>query len=105
MYMYMYTHMYIGIITLIYVHLYRPKASFVAKTYKLDKNDKEKKGDKVFINIVSSEFIMGPSKTTSPEGDSWSLPYSLGMLCTHVYDNYHYLIHLSYICKCICIFV
>eukprot|EP00596_Hydrurales_sp_CCMP1899_P011008 CAMPEP_0119052576 /NCGR_PEP_ID=MMETSP1177-20130426/73831_1 /TAXON_ID=2985 /ORGANISM="Ochromonas sp, Strain CCMP1899" /LENGTH=127 /DNA_ID=CAMNT_0007032195 /DNA_START=177 /DNA_END=557 /DNA_ORIENTATION=- len=48
--------------------LVRPKASFVAKTYKVDK---EKKGDKVFINIVSSEFIMGPSKTTSPEGDSW----------------------------------
>jgi hypothetical protein len=62
-----------------YIH-HRPKASFVAKTYKMDKDDKDKKGDKVFINIVSSEFIMGPSKTTSPEGDSWSLPYSLGML-------------------------
>jgi hypothetical protein len=65
----------------LYLHSFicRPKASFVAKTYKVDKLDKEKKGDKVFINIVSSEFIMGPSKTTSPEGDSWSLPYSLGM--------------------------
>jgi dynein assembly factor 2 len=55
--------------------LVRPKASFVAKTCKMVKGVK---GDKVFINIVSSEAIKIPSKETRVEGISWSLPYSLG---------------------------
>ena len=42
----------------------RPIACFVAKTYKVVDGVK---GDKVFINIVSSESIMQPSKTVSPE--------------------------------------
>lgn len=42
----------------------RPAACFVAKTYKMLNGIK---GDKVFVNIVSSESIMTPSKTSTPE--------------------------------------
>ena len=47
-----------------YFVLSRPTACFVAKTYKIIDGIK---GDKVFVNIVSSESIMTPSKTSTPE--------------------------------------
>jgi hypothetical protein len=34
--------------------------------------------DKVFLNVVQSDKILKPSKTTTPKGDCWSVPYSLG---------------------------
>lgn len=52
----------------------RPRASFVAKTWKIEKETEEK----IFINIVSSEKIAPPTKTHTPMGQNWSLPYSLG---------------------------
>lgn len=39
---------------------------------------KEDEKDKVFINIVQSDKIAQPTKQSSPKGDCWSLPYSLG---------------------------
>ena len=57
--------------------LIRPKASFVAKTHKLDKDGK-KTDEKVFINIVTSDIIAVPRKEKTKDGESWSLPYSLG---------------------------
>lgn len=54
--------------------LIRPHTCFVAKTRKIDSGNEEK----LFINIVSSEKIAPPTKTSSPEGQNWSLPYSLG---------------------------
>ena len=55
--------------------LVRPVAGFVAKTHKLVKGDKK---EKVFINIVHSEKIAEPTKVVLKEGQSWSVPYSLG---------------------------
>lgn len=53
----------------------RPIAGFVAKTHKIqDSATKEK----VFLNIVQSEKISAPAKTSTPKGDHWSVPYSLG---------------------------
>ena len=51
----------------------RPKACFVAKTYKMKDGAQGEKvqGDKVFINIVTSESIMTPSKTSTPEVGIW----------------------------------
>lgn len=55
----------------------RPSPGFVAKTYKwMDGKEAEK--DKIFINIVQSDKIAEPTKQTTPKGDCWSLPYSLG---------------------------
>lgn len=57
--------------------LIRPTAAFVAKTYKIDDSD-NKKGDKVFINIVHSDKVTAPSMTSAAKGQNVSLPYSLG---------------------------
>jgi len=57
--------------------LIRPSASFVAKTHKLGK-DASDKTEKIWMNIVQSEKIAEPSKEKRPEGESWSLPYSVG---------------------------
>ena len=56
--------------------LIHPKPEFVAKTYKLD--DKNEKGDKLWMNITSSDNVAEPSKQVVKGGESWSLPYSLG---------------------------
>lgn len=58
--------------------LIRPLPSFVAKTHKTDASKPESKGDKIWLNIVMSDKIAEPTKTVTPEGESWSLPYSLG---------------------------
>ncbi len=34
--------------------------------------------DKLFLNIVQSEKIAKPSKTSTNKGDCWSVPYSVG---------------------------
>jgi len=39
---------------------------------------KEGVKEKIFINIVSSDKIMKPSKQVAKDGTHWSLPYSLG---------------------------
>jgi hypothetical protein len=36
------------------------------------------KNEKLFINVVQSTKIAMPTKTTTPEGNCWSVPYSLG---------------------------
>lgn len=38
----------------------------------------EEQKDKMFINIVQSDKIAEPTKQSTPKGDCWSLPYSLG---------------------------
>ena len=59
--------------------LIRPVPSFVAKTHKIDTSKKpEARGDKIWLNIVQSDKIAEPTKAVTPEGESWSLPYSLG---------------------------
>jgi hypothetical protein len=58
--------------------LIRPTMGFVAKTYKVDEKQKDQKGDKIWMNIVVSEKIMKPSSEKTPQGESWSVPYSLG---------------------------
>ena len=58
--------------------LIRPAPGFVAKTYKLDEKGKDGKGDKLWMNIVVSDSVAKPSSTVSKEGESWSVPYSLG---------------------------
>lgn len=55
----------------------RPEPVFVAKSYKEFKKDKKDK-EKVFLNIVQSGKINTPSKTDTPKGTCWSVPYSLG---------------------------
>lgn len=55
--------------------LIRPSPAFVAKVHKLLKDENK---EKVFINIVSSDKIMRPSKEVAKDGVNWSLPYSLG---------------------------
>lgn len=55
--------------------LIRPSPGFVAKAFKVTDGVK---GDKVFINIVSSEKITKPTSVNTPQGTSWSLPYSVG---------------------------
>jgi hypothetical protein len=55
--------------------LVRPTPGFVAKLYK-KKTDGQ--GDKVFINIVSSDKITKPTSINSDKGQNWSLPYSVG---------------------------
>lgn len=52
----------------------RPTAGFVAKTKKIENGTESK----IFINIVNSEKIAAPTKKSTPEGQNWSLPYSLG---------------------------
>ena len=54
--------------------LIRPNPSFVAKTHKIIKGEKE---EKVFINIVSSDKIAKPTNQSVKAGQNWSLPYSL----------------------------
>jgi dynein assembly factor 2 len=49
----------------------------VAKTSKELKGDKSSK-EKLFLNIVQSDKIDVPSKTSTPKGNNWSVPYSLG---------------------------
>ena len=58
--------------------LIRPLASFVAKTHKVDDSKPGSKGAKIWLNIVHSEKIAEPIKAITAEGESWSLPYSLG---------------------------
>ena len=61
------------------VNLYhnRPEPAFVAKSFKIINKDASGK-EKVFMNIVKSDKISVPSKTTTPKGTCWSVPYSLG---------------------------
>jgi hypothetical protein len=59
-----------------FICIIRPTEGFVAKTYKKMGNATTK--DKVFLNVVQSDKILKPSKTTTPKGDCWSVPYSLG---------------------------
>ncbi len=56
--------------------LIHPKPEFVAKTYKM--MEEGDKGDKLWMNITSSENVAQPSKQAVKGGESWSLPYSLG---------------------------
>jgi hypothetical protein len=49
-------------------------AGFVAKTKKTEHG----KESKLFVNIVSSDKIAAPTKTSTSQGQNWSLPYSLG---------------------------
>ena len=58
--------------------LIRPGPGFVAKTYKVDETAKDKKGDKLWMNVVSSDKITKPSSEKTDGGESWSVPYSLG---------------------------
>jgi len=58
--------------------LIRPAPGFVAKTHKLDEKAKDSKGDKLWMNIVVSDSVAKPSSVVSKEGESWSVPYSLG---------------------------
>lgn len=58
--------------------LIRPTASFVAKTHKFQIENPGSKGDKIWLNIVQSNKIAEPSNTITANGESWSLPYSLG---------------------------
>ena len=44
----------------------------------IDGSDPNKEKEKVFLNIVQSIKIEKPSKTSTPKGDCWSVPYSLG---------------------------
>lgn len=50
---------------------------FVAKTHKLPEK-KEGNKEKMFINVVQSDKIAPPSKTSTSKGDCWSVPYSVG---------------------------
>jgi hypothetical protein len=59
------------------VVVYRPEPVFVAKSYKVSKGDESTK-EKIFLNIVQSNKIDVPSKTNTPQGTCWSVPYSLG---------------------------
>jgi hypothetical protein len=52
----------------------RPLAGFVAKTKKTENGNESK----IFINVVSSDKIAAPTKKSTPQGQNWSLPYSLG---------------------------
>lgn len=56
--------------------LVRPNPGFVAKLYKVAEGGG--KGDKLFINIVSSDKISKPTCTNTDKGQNWSLPYSVG---------------------------
>lgn len=58
----------------------------MAKTKKTDKGKAE---EKIFINIVQSSKIMPPTKHVTPEGQRWSLPYSLGPPHMEVDNNKH----------------
>lgn len=58
--------------------LIRPQTGFVAKTFKIDEELADKKGDKVWMNIVKSTQISKPSSQKAEGGESWSVPYSLG---------------------------
>lgn len=49
----------------------------MAKSYKKTKG-KEAEQEKIFLNIVQSSKIEVPSKTDTPQGTCWSVPYSLG---------------------------
>jgi len=62
---------------LLIVRCNRPEPAFVAKSFKIIKKDDNDK-EKVFLNIVKSDKINVPSKTTTPKGTCWSVPYSLG---------------------------
>lgn len=73
--------------------LIRPTVSFVAKVHK---QMKEGVKEKIFINIVSSDKIMKPSKEVAKDGTHWSLPYSLGS-CIYVHI-YMYIYVYIYIC-------
>ena len=55
--------------------LIRPTPAFVTKVHKLLKDNTK---EKIFINIVSSDKIIKPSKEVAKDGVNWSLPYSLG---------------------------
>ena len=58
--------------------LIRPTQGFVAKTFKEDKNAKDGKGEKLWMNIVVSDKVAKPTSVVTKEGESWSVPYSLG---------------------------
>lgn len=57
--------------------LIRPNPGFVAKTYKVTPGGADR-GDKVFVNFVSSAKIAQPTSVNSEKGQSWSIPYSVG---------------------------
>ena len=61
-----------------FTFIHRPSGAFVAKTYKTHEVQGTETKDKVFLNIVYSDKIAVPTKTTSKEGTYWSVPYSLG---------------------------
>jgi len=61
--------------------LIRPEPAFVVKSYKTVKgsgSDKGKEKEKLFLNIVQSLKIDEPSKSNTPKGTCWSVPYSVG---------------------------
>ena len=66
--------------------LIRPIPCFVTKMHKVLGEGKK---EKLFVNIVSSEKIMKPSKEVTKKGTQWSLPYSLGP--PHMVKYYHFL--------------
>ncbi len=55
----------------------RPQPGFVAKTHKVTESGKVVK-EKIFINVVQSDKIARPTKKSTPKGDCWSVPYSVG---------------------------
>jgi hypothetical protein len=58
--------------------IHRPEPAFVAKSFKVIKDDNSSEKEKVFLNIVHSPKITEPSKKVTPQGTHWSVPYSLG---------------------------
>lgn len=61
--------------------LVRPEACFVVKTHIVpndSKDDKDLKGEKLFVNIVQSPQIAPPVGTPVNGGMQWSLPLSVG---------------------------
>ncbi len=60
-----------------YYTCFRPEGAFVAKTHKIKENG-DAKHEKVFINVVHSPKIAAPTKSTTAQGNCWSVPYSLG---------------------------
>ncbi len=53
--------------------------------------------EKIFINIVSSDKIMKPSKQVAKDGTNWSLPYSLGR-CIYVHIYMYIRVYVYIIC-------
>lgn len=58
--------------------LIRPQAGFVVKTHKMKKGAGEQQKDKLFVNIVQSTAMGKPTCERSAQGESWSIPRSIG---------------------------